>query len=511
MNTIPQLSSASPRARFSATVLLAALAAAFTGSAWAFESGSTGADGAFAPTVNTQIILPPSGVLNYTSVNIPAGVTVTFRRNALNTPVYLLASGDVTVAGTINLDGTAAAPVGTAGNGLLADDGNPGTGGPGGFDGGRGGARSEALTPAVIRGGAGLGPGNGGGGTEGAVSCVPNALYYKYVGAPAGHAERGVRSGPFCGTSGEFEAGGQSYGSAILQPLIGGSGGGGGAGSINFNGSGGGGGGGALLIASSGTVSLAATGVINASGSDGGVSSGASPGGVGGGGSGGAVRIVATTISGSGNILVRGGCNGIMAGVLNGCNYAASVGRIRLESETFTYSRTTTPPFSRDQPGPVFLANVPSLRIATVGGQTVPANPTGQADLTFPANLANPVTVAFATTNVPAGNTVLLRVIPASGAVVEALSPAITVSGAAGSASVQVSLPQGPSVLQAVTTYTVVVAMGNALSHFAQNERVEKVQLIATLGGESQAKLITVSGKEYVVPAAVLQSVGLAG
>ena len=76
----------------------------------------------------------------------------------------------------------------------------------------------------------------------------------------------------------------------------------------------------------------------------------------------------------------------------------------------------------------------------------------------------------------------------------------------------QVNLPQGPSTLQATTTYTVVVAMGEALSRFAQNERVEKVQLIATLGGaENQAKLITVSGKEYMVPLSVLQMVGFAG
>ena len=48
-------------------------------------------------------------------------------------------------------------------------------------------------------------------------------------------------------------------------------------------------------------------------------------------------------------------------------------------------------------------------------------------------------------------------------------------------------------------------------TQFAQNERVEKVQLSATLGGaDSQVKLITVSGKEYVVPATVLQLVGFA-
>jgi hypothetical protein len=53
--------------------------------------------------------------------------------------------------------------------------------------------------------------------------------------------------------------------------------------------------------------------------------------------------------------------------------------------------------------------------------------------------------------------------------------------------------------------------MGEALSVFAGNERVERVQLSATLGGANQAKLITVSGKEYVVPMSALQQVGFAG
>jgi hypothetical protein len=34
---------------------------------------------------------------------------------------------------------------------------------------------------------------------------------------------------------------------------------------------------------------------------------------------------------------------------------------------------------------------------------------------------------------------------------------------------------------------------------------------MATLGGESQAKLITISGKEYMVPMSVLQMVGFTG
>lgn len=284
-----------------------------------------------------------------------------------------------------------------------------------------------------------------------------------------------------------------AYGSSILQPLVGGSGGGGGAGGSNFGGSGGGGGGGALLLAVSGTLNL--TGSIEAKSGAGGSVAGTGVGGVGGHGSGGSVRVVATTMSGSGSINSSG----------------ASLGRVRIEADNTTYSGSTQPTYIADTPAPVFLSNVPSLKIVNVGGSAVPTNPTGVADLTFPATLVNPVTISLTTTNVPVGNTVLVKVIPANGPAIEAVSPAITGTNASGTASVSVSLPQGPSTLQAMTTYTVVVAMGEALSHYAQNERVEKVQIVASLGGAGFAKLITVSGKEFDVPMSVLQSVGFTG
>ena len=497
--------------------MLAALSAIFISPlAFAFSSGSTGADGALAPTVNTTIDLPPSGILNYTTVNIPTGVTVRFRKNALNTPVYLLASGNVSIVGAIAINGLNGTNSGTAGDGVQADDGIPGVGGPGGFDGGRGGREDTNQVPSIIRGGAGLGPGGGRGGIEGADSCTPGSLYQKYVGGSAGYATAGNPNAlAICGiASTNILSAGVAYGSQILQPLIGGSGGGGGRGGPYYSGSGGGGGGGALLIASSGTVTL--SGSINASGGNSGDSGGTGFGGPGGGGSGGAVRIVATAVAGAGSIVTAAGCtigSSTATSYLNqNCAYySASVGRVRIEGDAITYSGTTTPSYVPDVPGPIFLSSLPTLRIASVAGSAVPANPTGVADVTLPANIVNPVTVSFETANVPQGNTVLLKVIPAYGLPIEAITPAITGTTAAGTASVQVSLPQGPSTLQATTTYTVVVAMGEALSRFAQNERVEKVQLIATLGGESQAKLITISGKEFVVPASVLQMVGFAG
>jgi hypothetical protein len=63
-----------------AVVLTVLCAAATLQAQNTFSSGSTGADGAFAPTVTQSIAVPASGVFNYTTINIPSGVTITFRK-----------------------------------------------------------------------------------------------------------------------------------------------------------------------------------------------------------------------------------------------------------------------------------------------------------------------------------------------------------------------------------------------------------------------------------------------
>lgn len=467
--------------------LLAVCLGVFSLSAQAFDSGSTGVDGAFNPTVNTTVDLPASGILNYTTVNIPTGVTVKFKKNAANTPVVILTSGNVTVAGTIDVSGTAAAAGCAAGDGNQGDDGQPGLGGPGGFDGGRGG--QSGLKP----GGGGLGPGGGIGG-------LYRSGFAFYGGGGGGYngaaeASYGVRN--FSGSAGFGGTGGPAYGSSLIQPLIGGSGGAGGAGGSNFEGTGGGGGGGAILIASSGTVNV--TGSVLATGGKGGDFNCGERAGSGGGGSGGSIRIVATTISGNGTISANQaarGTNSASSGYNDEGGYGA-FGRVRLEGETITRTAATTPAYSTDLPGTVFLAGMPSLKIVTVAGVNVPAVPTGNADVTLPANTVNPVTVTFQTSNVPVGNTVLLTVIPAYGTNTTALSPALAGTTQNATASVSVTLPTGPSVLQAQTTYTIVVALGDALSKFAENERVERITLVTALNGPATAYLETVSGKRF--------------
>ncbi|MBK8093158.1 MAG: hypothetical protein IPK32_14525 [Verrucomicrobiaceae bacterium] len=87
---------------------------------------SDGSDGAFAPAANVEIDLglattalwntPGSGngvydaekwavVFKYSSVNIPAGVKVTFKNHPTYAPVVWLVQGNVTIAGELSLKG----------------------------------------------------------------------------------------------------------------------------------------------------------------------------------------------------------------------------------------------------------------------------------------------------------------------------------------------------------------------------------------------------------------------
>jgi hypothetical protein len=188
-----------------------------------------------------------NGVWNYTDILISDRVTVNFQKNAANTPVRWLASGDVRIEGngTLQLSGSGASQ--------NDNSGNRAPGGPGGYDGGLGGVINYS-TPA---GQPGMGPGGG----------LPGVI-----------AGEGGRGGTHAVT----------YGNAYLNPLIGGSGGGGAAAHPNYgNGGNGGGGGGAILIASS--KDMFVNGYILANGGGGGTP-------IGGGAAGGAILLRADRI-----------------------------------------------------------------------------------------------------------------------------------------------------------------------------------------------------------------------
>lgn len=272
-----------PNARTqSARLFVCALVALFTVheavAATPLDVGSNGSDGDFHPTTDVTIDMSnhPDGIYHYKSVLVPEGVTVRFKPNAANKPVVWLVQGDVVIQGTVNLDGESF-PLNV--DSLWLGLGT--AGGPGGFAGG--------SCTGLGTGQPGSGPGAGKAGN----------------GVPGGHGSFASK-----GTVSQGRAdSGEQYGSPSLIPLVGGSGGGGG----DFGGRAirGAGGGGAFLIAASSRIRL--DGKIEARG-------GTTDGifdriHVGGNGSGGAVRLLAATVEGAGQITVtRGQGDGVYEG-----------------------------------------------------------------------------------------------------------------------------------------------------------------------------------------------------
>jgi len=446
-----------------------------------FVSGSTGADGAFNPTVSQTVQLPESGVLNFTSVNIPSGVVINFGHNSRNTPVTILAQGNVTIAGTIDISG---AP----GIAVLG-----GRRGPGGFNGGAGGPTTEIFNSQFYPSSAGVsgdGPGGGGGGN----ASVPEKIG---TGGGGGFGNSG-QSGSSTHPSVINGIGGPKYGLATLIPLVGGSGGGGETGSSGPGG-GGGGGGGALLIASSGTISFVdAVGPGNqgsrivANGGNGAFNVAGA-----GGGSGGAVRLIANTILGPLRINATGG-------TVAGNGGSGGGGYVRIEAfdlNSLAISASgngLAPRITTGAPGVVTPGNLPVIRIVTVAGIAPPVQPNGSLqgspDIILPTNQANPVNVSLSASNIPLGTTLQITLTPENGARTVVQSTALSGTLAASTASASVSVPDGICVIQASGTIDVA-----ASAMMINGERVKSIEVAATFGGSSSLTYITATNKRIRV------------
>ena len=415
----------------------------------------------------------------------------------------LLVSGDVVVAGTISVAGERAADTGAAGDGNTADDGDAGAGGPGGYDGGRGGRVRTSLgdnydrfseeDALAVSGEWGHGPGGGAGarfktrmGDQTYGVCPATSANFSILEGIE-FARRSLRER--CSINGISSIG--AYGNATLLPLVGGSGGGGGWANSGINGAGGGGGGGALLIAASGAVNI--TGTITADGGGGGwfgrrfhSNSGS--------GSGGAIRIIATTVSGNGRVYARGGGTNI------------TNGRIRIEAERMTFTGRSEPQYLLGRPGSLYFDGRPSVRIVSVGEQSVPAQPSGSTDVTFADTLTSAVNISLEASNVPLGTVVSVNVIPVAGDLVRANSTPLAGSVSSSTATASVTLPAGPSTLQAFTMFEVQpadTATQSMYTPYTGGELVAQVSLGS--GTDAEMTLVTASGRTIVVPASVVQ------
>ncbi len=377
-----------------------------TAHAQTFSSGSTGADGALdlsnAPdNQNFYVQLPESGVLNYTTVNIPRLKVLGFKRNSRNTPAIILAQGNVLIVGSIEVDQASFNSCCFIGFDVP---------GPGGFYGG------APNQPGFGPGGGQLPPGIGGG---------------RWVGPLS------------------------------LSPIVGGSGGRGTAGRVGC------GGGGAIIIASSGTITMTSTAFMSAGtfvfiGSVCNFDNG---------GSGGAIRLVANALDIAGQLRATGANNGV----------------IRLEATSLTFTGSSVPAAVLAPINPtIVLSAMPQLTIQSVGGYAVPSYAGSRfdtVDLLLPNQLPDPLSVVVRANNIPVGTQINVGFVSGSG---QATSAPGTLSGSFASSSATATISNlnrtGVTYLLATAVFDVPQSAQNA--NPPGKNQVERVRVEAAPGKE---------------------------
>jgi hypothetical protein len=271
---------------------------------------STGADGPLTVTGSLTLNIPPNGEFHFTTITIQPGAVLRFNRNATNTPPSLLATGAVTIHGTVQLSAIGR------------------TGGPGGGDGG-------ALGNGLQAGTDGTGPSPGLGG----LPFLPNER--------PGNAGGGGGMATAGGTATRWTGPNPAPGGAAIgfpTPLTGGSGGGGGSGwrffGVELAGGDGGGAGGGIRICSAESITI--SGDILCDGVEGhyAFANIGGHGGPGGGGSGGVIDLRAAggvAVQASGELSALGGRGGgISTMSINhpdySCEANGGIGYVRIEA-----------------------------------------------------------------------------------------------------------------------------------------------------------------------------------
>jgi hypothetical protein len=357
------------------------------------SSGSTGVDGDLIVAKDLTFTTLPKGggnIYNFKTIQIAAGATLRLSGSVFPNPLYFLAQGAVTIAGTIDLNGDNGSTVRSA---TASDRVGPTVPGAGGYGGGPPLFGANAQLP-------GFGPAGG-----------------------------GINQ---CSSS--LGGGGGFTGNQFLVPLVGGSGGGGSSYA-------GGAGGGALLIASS--VSITITGTVTAKGGD--TSNTVPPDQVysaSGAGAGGGIRLVAPLVTGTGLISSVGG-------FVDGRCTARQNGIVRLEANQNTFSGSVGGTYYTATPGGLFLPSPtgqPSIVVTSVGGISVNTSPTGAftvPDVTV--NSTSPLTAQIQAANVPTGTIPTLYILTENFPDQKIVSTPLAGTLATSSATATVTLPPGYS------------------------------------------------------------------
>jgi len=359
-----------------------------------FNSGSTGSDGALnyttagTYTFDPQVLgLYPAGdnVFNFTTINIGANVTLNMPADVLrNRAVIWLASGNVTIAGTVNLAGANAATMSSSNPGQNRYPAMPGAGG---FPGGLG---QYLQSPATN--GDGLGAG------QTTTSAGGSATY--------------------------------AYNSNELVPLVGGAGGAGGQIGTGTAGANGGAGGGAIRIVSSTSINV--SGSILAYGGTGSNTLGGYGGGF---GSGGAIHLVAPAVTNTGALNANGAVQpvGVVKVSANTANIGGAI------TGLYTLGPLYNPPLP---------TAIPQVKVVSVNNVNAPTDVTGsQLAPDFTIGTMSAVTVNISAAYIPVGTVVNLHLTSEQGNDATVACAALAGTFAASTASCSgVTFPQGVTI-----------------------------------------------------------------
>lgn len=263
------------------------------------------------PSWTSGASLDPSTEKRYVNATLPVSQTLSV--SSVNTPLVLHSTGNVTINGTVDMNGKG----GAGGNGASsAGNGSAGTSGN---------SKISGFTSGNGSGGVGSGGSAGGGGGGASL----------FASATAGSAD-GAGSGGAAGTL--LSASQAAFLASFLRSVVCGAGGGGGAkgNTANGNGGAGGAGGGALVWFIGGNLTLGSGAIIRANGANGsaGLSSSGASGGGGGGGGGTILIIVAGTITDGGATVSASAGTGGASGSGGAAGGAGAAGRVLIYSLT---------------------------------------------------------------------------------------------------------------------------------------------------------------------------------
>lgn len=355
------------------------------------------------------------GVFNCTTLTITAETTITTVGVGI---LDFRATGDVDIAGTIDVSGAPGNASAGGDTGQFTAGGASGGGGGGaGFAGADGGGPSGGRAPGGSFGGGaggGVGGGGGGGGYSGGgggggsgfspIGSSPggNGGGTGGLGGSSGHGGGGAgapgATAGSDGTTGGGGGGGGGFSATALELHTGSGGGGGGSGtgtSLSDPGraGGGGGGGGAVRIVTPGTIIIHGSGAISANGGSGGIGVGGTPtGGGGGGGSGGDIYLAAPIVDLPGTISAHGGIGGVPFSGGGGAGGNGGPGRIRIFANTLMNFSPSNPAATTADYG--YTLSV--IKDGT-GGGTVSSSPSGincGGDCSDPYDPDTPVTLS---------------------------------------------------------------------------------------------------------------------